>query len=297
MTIYYRERYTGQILEEKIFGEKALRYLYSCSPLGKALRYLISRSPLWSRFYGWWQSQSFTKSNVAPFIKEYDMDPSEFVKKVSEFDSFNDFFIRELKREARPIAESDQIVVMPADARYLAIPNIQDSDGFLVKGQKFTLDSFLQDKALADKYRQGTMVMARLCPTDYHRFHFPCGGTCSTTTWINGWLYSVNPIALRQNIQIFCQNKRCYTSIATSLFGDVLMAEIGATSVGTIIQTYRNAHQHKAAEKGYFSFGASSIILLFEPGKIELEKDLAATAQDKIELRCLMGQPLGKAIS
>lgn len=295
MSIIFRDRATGKLEQEKVFGEQALAFLYGGSALGKAARRLISRNPLWSQLYGWWQSQSWTKSSIAPFIEKFDMDPSEFVKAVPEFTSFNDFFIRELKKDARPIAED--AITMPADARYLAVPNIQESDGFLVKGQKFSLDSFLQDEALSRKYRNGAMVMARLCPTDYHRFHFPCSGACSSTTWINGWLYSVNPIALKQNINIFAENKRCYTTIQTSRFGDVLMAEIGATSVGTIIQTYKNRDQTKGAEKGYFSFGASSIILLFEPGKVVLEKDLAATAQDKIELRCLMGQPLGRAAS
>lgn len=296
MSIIFRERYTGQLVKEKVFGEKILRFLYSDSRMGKALRHFISRHPLWSQMYGWWQSQSWTKSKVAPFIKDFDMDPSEFVKDVAEFDSFNDFFIRKLKTDARPIAESDHVVITPADARYMAIPNIQESDGFLVKGEKFSLATYLQDDELAEKYRTGTMVMARLCPTDYHRFHFPTSGLCSPTEWINGWLYSVNPIALRQNIHIFSHNKRCYNILKTEHFGDVLISEIGATSVGTIIQTFREEKQVKGAEKGYFSFGASSIILMFEPGKIELEKDLAATAQDKIELRCLMGQPLGKAV-
>lgn len=297
MPVIYRERYTNQLVQEKIFGEKILRFLYSDSKIGKMLRHLISRSPIWSRLYGWWQKRSWTKHKVAPFIEKYDMDASEFVKSIPEFDSFNDFFIRKLKKEARPIASSDEVLIMPADARYLAIPNITHSDGFIVKGEKFSLKSLLQDDSLAEGYEHGTMIMARLCPTDYHRFHFPCSGNPGPITWINGWLYSVNPIALRQNIHIFTKNKRCYTILETAHFGKVIIVEVGATSVGTIIQTYNpKEHQLKGAEKGYFSFGASSMILLFEPGRIELEKDLAATAQDKIELRCLMGQPLGRAI-
>lgn len=296
MPVIYRERYTNQLVHEKIFGDKLLRYIYSRSRVGKILCRTISKSPIWSRLYGWWQKRSWTKKNIAPFIVKYDMNPSEFLKPVSEFDSFNDFFIRELKKEARPIAPSEKMLVMPADARYLAIPNIAHSDGFIIKGQTFFLHSLLEDDALAEQYKSGTMIMARLCPTDYHRFHFPCGGMPGPIKWINGWLYSVNPIALRQNIHIFTQNKRCYTILDTEHFGKVIIVEVGATSVGTIIQTFDpEKHQEKGTEKGYFSFGASSMILLFEPGRIELEKDLAATALDKIELRCLMGQPLGRA--
>lgn len=297
MSVIYRERSTGELVEEKIFGEKLLRFIYGKSFSGKMLRHLISRNPLWSRLYGLWQSQGWTKSNIAPFIQEYGMDASEFVKSCSEFDSFNDFFIRHLKPELRPIAKDSAIAVMPADARYLAVPKISKSDGFFVKGETFSLEELLQSPNLASKYENGTLVMARLCPTDYHRFHFPCSGYCPAQEWINGWLYSVNPIALKQNIRIFTQNKRCISTIHTEQFGNVLMIEVGATSVGTIVQTYNpNVYQEKGNEKGYFSFGASSILLLFEENKIVLENDLAATAQDKIELRCLMGQPLGRAV-
>lgn len=297
MTLYYRNRETGQLEEEKIFGEKALRFLYEDRFLGRPLLRMIARFPLWSLLYGWWQSRSWTRKNIAPFIRNYGVDSREFEKSVGAFTSFNDFFIRKLKPDARPIDPDPAVIVAPADGRYLAIPDVSQCDGFYVKGQKLSLQKLLGNDALAKQYEGGTIVITRLCPSDYHRFHFPCSGTCSDITWINGWLYSVNPIALRRNIAIFAENKRCYSTLDTDMFGPVLILEVGATSVGTIIQTYKPGEvQEKGAEKGAFAFGASTVILLFEKGRIALDKDLAATANEHIELRCRMGEPIARTV-
>ena len=140
------------------------------------------------------------------------------------------------------------------------------------------------------------MVMGRLCPSDYHRFHFPCDCTPGPARLINGWLFSVNPWAVRRNVHIFTQNKRAVTELDSKPFGKVLMVEIGATSVGSIQQTYTpGIPQLKGAEKGYFEFGASSLILLFPPGSLTLAPDLLSISPH-LEIRCLMGQELGRLV-
>lgn len=298
MSIIFRDRKTKALMKEQIYGETAIRFLYGNTWFhrfaGAALLTLICKNALFSKFYGWLQKRPQSRKKIASFIEKYQIDATEFKKNIEEFASFNDFFIRELKEKVRPITNHNSLIA-PADGRYLAIPTISESDGFLVKGETFSLKQLLLDKELADRYYKGTMVMARLCPTDYHRFHFPCDCTPSETQLINGWLYSVNPIALKQNCQIFTKNKRSYTLLKTESFGTILFMEVGATSVGTIVQTFTPDKNYKQGdEKGYFSFGGSSIIMLFEPGKISLDADLAATASDKIELRCLFGQSIGR---
>lgn len=296
--IVYIDRLTRQKNIEKVYGASALQFLYGSGLasliFGKPLLQLIARWPFFSKLYGYWQKLPFTKGKILPFIQKYHIDQTEFLQPVDAFASFNDFFIRKLKNEARPIVEDDQIAIMPADARYLFFQNIDTAQGFLVKGAKFTLKSLLNDEKLAAAYENGSMVIARLCPTDYHRFHFPVDCTPGTAQLINGWLYSVNPIALKKNIEIFTQNKRAITSLQSNHFGKVLFIEIGATNVGSIIQTYQpEAFAVKGAEKGYFSFGASSIILLFPPNSIEFDSDLLAATEAGFEIRCLFGQSMG----
>lgn len=300
MTVIYRNRLTGKIEREQIYGEAALKFLYGDSFLSRlfstSLLTLICKTPLFSRFYGWIQSRPGSKKKVKPFITEYGIDSSEFLKPVESFTSFNDFFTRELKANARPIAADEDVAIIPADGRYLAFQNIAETDGFFVKGEKFDLATLIGDQALAARYASGTMILGRLCPTDYHRFHFPTDCTPQETKLINGWLFSVNPVALKRNCRTLQENKRCYTLLETENFGSILYMEVGATSVGTIVETFspKNTYR-KGDEKGYFSFGGSFLVILFEPGRITLDEDLAQTSSDKIELRCLLGQSMGTA--
>lgn len=295
-TITYINRNTGKREVEKVYGQAALNFLYGPGffnkLIGTPFMYLLSGVPFFSSLVGYYQKRPQSKQKIAPFIQNFHVDPTEFQDPVESFQSFNEFFIRKLKPESRPIATGDNRAVIPADGRYLFIPHIEKAEGFVIKGEKFDLSSLLEDDKLAANYAQGTMVIARLCPSDYHRYHFPCDCIPGETRLINGWLFSVNPVAVKNNIHIFTQNKRTLCKLKTKAFGEVLFLEIGATSVGSIHQTYTPFQSCiKGEEKGYFSFGASSLIVLFPPGSIELDSDLLAHPFQ--EIRCLMGQPMG----
>ncbi len=292
-SIYVIDRESGKKIQEKVFGGGALNFLYG-SIFGKPVAHLISRTPVVSYLYGVWQNLFFTKKNIVPFISAYHIDSSEFRLPVNEFRSFNDFFIRKLKPECRPIDPATDTAVIPADGRYRFFQNIAEVDGFIVKGEKFNLSKLLGDKELSKRYVNGSMVISRLCPTDYHRFHFPVNCVPAPSRLINGYLYSVNPIAIKQNIHIFSQNKRMITELDSPEFGKVLFIEIGATNVGTINQTFEaNFPYNKGEEKGYFSFGASSLIVLFEPNRIKFDRDLIN--QSEFEILCKMGSSMGIA--
>jgi len=296
--ITFIDRKTHQKCVEKVYGEAALKLLYGddliAKIIGIPLLHLLVKNPIFSRVYGFFQKCRWSRKKIKPFIKNFDIDPSEFLLPVDQFKSFNDFFIRKLKPQARPIEQDKNAAIIPADGRYLFYQNIAETDGFIVKGQKFNLETLLEDPSLAKKYAKGSMIIARLCPTDYHRFHFPADCVPSNAKMINGWLYSVNPIAIKKDIHIFTQNKRSITELDSELFGKILFLEIGATSVGSIHQTYTPFQsQMKGDEKGYFSFGASCLILLFEEGSLILDEDLLLATNKGYEMRCLMGQKLG----
>lgn len=300
--ILYIDRVSKKELREKVYGKSFIEAMYGHGLLSTAVSVLLSpvvcKSSLLSRLYGFLQKSCLSQRKVKPFIEEFHIDTSEFLDPVDSFKSFNDFFIRKLKPGARPIAAGTDIAVLPADARYLFYPSIDQADGFVVKGKKFCLEELLQDKALAQRYSKGSMVIARLCPTDYHRFHFPCNCIPGETLHIGGGLASVNPLALRKNISILSQNKRTLTPLHTKNFGTILFIDVGATFVGEIHQTFTpNESYAKGDEKGYFSFGGSSLVLLFEPGKIQFDQDLVEISQKKIEVRGLLGQSMGRSLS
>jgi phosphatidylserine decarboxylase len=294
MAIYYFDRLSNQVKEEKIYGGFFLKQLYKRSHFMGLLRHLFCRLPIFSHFYGYLQKSTFSGKKVAPFIEDYGIDSSEFELSIDAFASFNDFFIRKLKPECRPIVEDANLVAMPADARYLVFPNFYESSGIWVKGKTFSLLELLGgDAELAKKYEWGSVVIARLAPVDYHRFHFPCSCTPGKPKLINGPLFSVNPIALRENINYLSENKRVITMLDTDDFGEVAYIEVGATHVGSIHQTFTpGRHYEKGDEKGFFSFGGSCIILLFEPGRIIFAQDLIEHSKEEVETRALMGQLL-----
>lgn len=234
---------------------------------------------------------------IAPFISKYQLNPDEFALGTSDFKSFNDFFYRKLKPEARPIDGSSSVVVFPADGRHLCIPRIAESQGLFVKGQMFSLRELLGDDRLFQKFESGSLLLSRLCPVDYHRFHFPTSGTPGCTKLIRGPLYSVNPIALRQNINILATNKRCITELQSELFGSVLLIEVGATCVGSICQTFETGKSvAKGDEKGFFQFGGSSTITIFEPNRIRFDDDLVFHSSQQREVFAHMGDSMAKTI-
>lgn len=301
MNIVYIDRQTGRKEVEKVYKNEALRFLYGdhwlSQHLSGAILPMVAKLPFFSQFYGFLQKQEASAKKIPAFIEHFDVDENEFLEPVSHFKCFNDFFIRRLKAEARPMASGSHTAIIPADGRYYFYGDISQTEGFIVKGKKFCLETLLQNKELAEHYAQGSMVLARLCPSDYHRFHFPCDGTPGPTRMINGYLYSVNPLAIRKNLNIFTENKRTLCEIETSSFGKVLYIEVGATCVGSIIETYQAGEfQSKGAEKGYFEFGGSSLILLFPKNTIVFDEDLIAATQHGFEIRCLFGQQMGVAI-
>lgn len=297
--IIYIDRLTGKKCIEKVYKEQALRLLYGDSRLSRLLRpWLLpslARWPGFSHLYGYLQKHPSSVRKIRPFIEKFDVDSSEFLEPISAYRSFNDFFIRKLRPAARPIDSDPCTAVIPADGRYYFYADIAQCPGFIVKGQKFELDALLGNSSLAKEFQGGSMVLARLCPSDYHRFHFPCDCLAGPTKLINGWLYSVNPVAVKKNIHILTQNKRTLCELQTPLFGRVLYMEIGATNVGSIQETYTPGEwQPKGAEKGYFEFGGSALILLFAKNTIAFDADLLAATEEGLEIRCLLGQSMGK---
>jgi len=293
--IVYYDRYLQRECVEKVYGDKFLRWTYGTLGGRIALTTMVKRA-WFSHWYGWRMDQAKSAEKIPSFVDEYELDPAEFRLSVGEFNNFNEFFYRQLNPEARPIDSGSNSVVFPADGRHLCIPDISQADGLFVKGEMFGLADLLGDPQLADRYASGSLVLSRLCPVDYHRFHFPVAGVAGAAHLLNGPLFSVNPIALVQNIQILAKNKRCLTRLQTEQFGEVLLLEIGATCVGGICQTYApDTDVLKGSEKGYFKFGGSSTMTIFEPGRVQFAPDLLHHSEQHRELYARVGDRMGSA--
>lgn len=294
--IKYIERKTGEIKIEKVPGEKYLKFLYY-NPLGELPLNLVVKKKFLTEYYGKQMDKPKSVKKIPSFIEAADINISEAKKKVEEFTSFNDFFYRELKDGARPIDFSQDILTSPADGKILVFEDLEKEKEFYIKGDKFTLEEFFANKELAEKYRYGVFMIVRLAPIDYHRFHFPTDGVISKSRLVDGAYYSVSTHAIKKNFRILCENKREYSILKTERFGDIAMFEVGATMVGGIKQTYSpDTAVKKGDEKGYFYFGGSTCVLVFEKGKVHIDRDLVENSKKGIETKVYMGEKIGVAL-
>ena len=291
--IQFFNRYTGEVETEVVYGERWLRFILF-NPFGKIALHTVAKRAWFSCWYGWRMSRPSSAARVRPFIEQYGITKDEHVKTADAFTSFNDFFYRKLKPASRPVDAADDSAVFPADGRHLGFAKASEVERVYVKGQRFDLGRLLGDDKLAAQFSAGAAVFSRLCPVDYHRFHFPVAGEPGNARLINGPLYSVNPLALRDRLAILWENKRYITEIETQQLGRVLMLEIGATNVGSVHHTFVPTRMvEKGEEKGYFAFGGSATLTLFEPGRVQLAEDLLEQSAQQRELYAKVGDRMG----
>jgi phosphatidylserine decarboxylase len=286
-----RDRTTGARFRERVFGGAALELLYGTSLRGRVLR-TLARHRLASWIYGWAKRRGSTRRDIAAFVESLGIDATEAELPVESYASLGDFFERRLRPGARPIDHTPGHLVSPCDGRVLAFPRLDAT--LEVKRSRITLDVLLGDSALAGRHRGGAALVARLAPADYHRFHFPDGGVARQVRRIAGALDSVHPIALAAGAASF-ENARIVTLLESDGFGRIAMIEVGAMLVGTIVQTHASGRVERGAEKGFFRFGGSTIVLLFEPGRVELDGDLLEATRAGVESLVRMGSRIGRA--
>lgn len=294
--IVFFDRYKQQLETEVVYGEGFLRWAYEHA-LGAVATQVLVKRKCFSQWYGWRMNQPKSRALIGPFIEKYGIEVGEMLRSPGEFEHFNAFFARELQAQARPIAGDADAVVFPADGRHFVISDISKNDGIFVKGSRFDLPALLDDSALAKRFAQGSMLISRLCPVDYHRFHFPWHGIPGEPRLLNGSLYSVSPIALRQRPSLLWENKRYLTRLQTDTLGEVLILDVGATCVGTVVNTFQPGQPiAKGGEKGYFLFGGSCVITVFEPGRIEFTEDLLEHSAERREVYARMGDRVATAL-
>jgi len=291
--IKYYNRKENKYEIEKVAGEKYLYWSYS-SPSGKGLVELFLKKKLFSKLYGHYCDTKISSRKINDFIKDFNIDMSEYESLDGNYSSFNEFFIRSLNPGARVMDKSKDVLISPCDGKISAYENINLDDLVQVKGLSYSLKELLKDNEIYNLYHGGTCLIFRLCPTDYHRFHFFDDGVCGDTTKIEGHYYSVNPIALKSVKRLFCENKREWSIFHSDNFSDVIYVEVGATCVGSIIQSFTpNTRITKGEEKGYFKFGGSTVILFFKKDAVKIHEDLIAQTQLGFETSVLMGEKIG----
>ena len=289
------DRMTGDLFEEKVYGDLALKWAYQTG-LGKSSLKVLTL-PLFSKLYGQFQSSRLSKGKIADFIKKYKVNMDEFLPGEGGghdalYKSFNEFFIRRFKEGARSFDDKEDSLGAFAEGRYLAHEAVDSL--FLVKGQEFSVGNLLGEGKWNAYFQKGPLMIARLCPVDYHRFHFPTQGKILDYYTVGGHLHSVNPMALKEKSDILETNERQVSILETKRFGKLAYIEVGAMFVGRIVQTKRSRQEFlKGEEKGYFLFGGSTVCLLGEPGLWSPSRDILENTKKGYESFVRLGDSIG----
>ncbi len=246
---------------------------------------------------------------IKTVIKLYKVDMAIAVEQNPEnYAHFNDFFVRTLKAEARPVSSETHSIVSPVDGAVSQIGSIDDMQLFQAKGKAYSLSSLLaNDQTLVAKFTDGYFATLYLSPRDYHRIHMPLDGTLKKMIYVPGDLFAVNQRTVHNVSELFARNERTIVYFETES-GPMVMILVGAIFVGSMetvwheemitppygkeIKTwdYESDLLLKIGEEmGRFNMG-STVILLFGKDQInwvdELQRD--STLQ--------MGQLIGQVI-
>jgi phosphatidylserine decarboxylase len=288
--ITYWNRKTRRDEQELVYGDAGVRFLYR-NPFGHFLVDQILSRKLPSSLYGFYQNLAVSRKKIEPFIKKFQIPMEEYEQK--NFSNFNEFFIRKFQSSARTFEQDPRKLAAPAEARYFAFDGIKPELKFPVKGIDLTPEVLLGSRDLARSFEGGALLIARLCPVDYHRFHYPDDGRTWDSYRIHGRFHSVNPLALEYRSEIFFTNERQVSLLDTKNFGRIAYIEVGALCVGKIIQTHIRPEFSRGDEKGYFLFGASTVILLGQQGVWKPSSDLLEKTAENKETLVRLGETIG----
>ena len=261
-----------------------------------AFQYIMPQLYL-TQLAGWFAQQKWgavTHFVIKVFAKKYNVDMSEAKKEnFSDYESFNQFFIRELKDDARKINENPTALCLPADGRVSQIGHIDDERLLQAKGHFFSLSDLLAgDEELVNTFKNGEFATIYLSPRDYHRVHMPCDATLRKMIYVPGDLFSVNPFLAEHVPNLFARNERVICVFDTE-FGPMVQILVGATitaSMSTVwagvinpprtgevkVWTYQGDNAiklTKGQEMGAFQLG-STVINLFQANSVTLAEHL-----------------------
>ncbi len=278
----------GNIQGNEDMQDKFLKCLYS----NAAGRFIISLfiHPFVSKVGGQLLSTKWSSKAVPSFCKNYHIDLSIYNKQ--EFDSYNDFFTRKLLEDKKEIDYHSNHLVSPCYSKLSVYP-IAKNMSFKVKNTRYTLSRLLKSKKLAEKYEDGIVCIFRLTVDDYHRYMYIDDGYQTKERKIKGVFHTVNPIA-NDVYPIYKENTRAYSVLQSKNFGNVIMMEVGALLVGKIINHHCSCNVKRGEEKGYFEFGGSSIILIFQKDKVKIDKDIWNNSINGMETKVCMGEKIGE---
>lgn len=285
---------------EKVYGEDAVKFAYD-SALSNVISPIVASRTL-SKIYGASQDTLKSGRKVPEFVENFNIAIEDYqagslkVDNIeNSYKSFNEFFIRKFKDGLRKFPKAVDQMGAFAEARYYGYDSVNESVTIPVKGKYLSAAQLLGNVKNADIFEGGPLLLARLCPVDYHRYHYSDSGKTLEAYRVKGDFHSVNPIALKLKQDIFIKNERRISIVQTENFGKLAYIEVGATCVGKIVQSHDEGVPHvRGSEKGYFLFGGSTVIVIGEPGKWTPSADILENTKNAVETYIHLGDTVAQ---
>lgn len=240
------------------------------------------------------EAGKLTTAVIGWFVKRYNVNMAEAAEPdISTYRTFNDFFTRPLKTNARSLAQA--AFICPVDGAISQLGNIEADQIFQAKGHAYSTTALVGgDNNLAKKFENGHFACLYLSPKDYHRIHMPCDGTLKSMTYVPGALFSVNPATAQGVPGLFARNERVVCEFDSTEHGSFIMVLVGATIVGSMATTWhdsangiinpprtknvrvwsyktQNIQLKQGDEMGKFLLG-STVVMLFEKDTLQFNK-------------------------
>ena len=282
------DRTAGKLIEEFMDDHPST---YESKPRRSLTQWLESEP-----FYDWllaaYQNTRRSARQIAPFIKKHGIDMSEFKPVI--YASFADFFDREFQPGARPFVTAPNEMAAFAEARYFGWKKVNSDQQFPIKGRSLNPEQILGSATRACRFLGGPVLLARLSPMDYHHVHYPDDGTTLETDQIGRSLWTVQWHALQNQPDILLRNERQINILETRNFGRLAFVEVGAMSVGRIVQVHPYTTPFaRGEEKSVFKFGGSAIVVFGEAGQWQPSDNVLRHTQECVETLVRLGDMVG----
>ena len=293
IAIQYFDRKEGKPRTERIYASGFLFWAYN-TRTGQWARNLIFRRKIISSLYGWLHNLRWSRRKIKSFVQKVDVNLDELERPLEDFSSFNAFFTRKIDLSRRPMIYDPHVCIAPVDGKVLVYPAVKPNMTFRIKRSTFNLRRFLGSDGLSEQFAGGSMVISRLSLADYHHIHFPDSGIPHHAISIPGHYNAGGPYSLHTLLPFYTENHRMMSLFDSDHFGQMLIVEIGALTVGSIQQRFLpDVRVIRGERKGYFELGGSTVVMLFQKGMIDLDEDLRTNTRKDIETSVRFGDSIG----